>query len=463
MEFRRRISDLKIQYSPSIMLILETKLSGQDAREAAANCGFSYTYVVDSQGRAGGIWLLWDGEDVYIDVVTSSHQAIHTIVKVRSHPLFSKFHWFLSGVYGRPQFELRSQLWEELRVVANHFTGPWLVIGDFNDVVDQIEKFGGAPVCQYRVKAYTDCMSDCNLMDIGYTGGRFTWVNMRESNQIIRERIDRAWANSDWRLLFPNVNVFHLPRISSDHNPLLLQFDVPLTRSGDRPFRLEKFWLDHLEFIEMIIPIWSNCDSSTSQCIQATQASCKIWSKCTFDNIFRKKRKLNARLDGIHKALSVKHSNSLASLEKELVKEYEYILNLEQDLWFMKSRTNWIVGGDRNSKFFHLSTIKHRHHNRIYGLRISNDGWVSDQATITNLIRNYFMDLFTFSLDCSYHDSFSTLGVLTSDHVDLSHLELPPTDKEIHDALFGLKPFKAPSPDGLHPAFFSENVEFCWE
>lgn len=71
------------------------------------------------------------------------------------------------------------------------------------------------------------------------------------------------------------------------------------------------------------------------------------------------------------------------------------------------------------------SIIKHCHHNHIYGLQISDDGWVNDQPAITNVIRNCFMDLFTFSLDCSHHDSFSTLGVFTSNHIDFSYLDLP--------------------------------------
>ncbi|GLT66136.1 hypothetical protein SLA2020_385220 [Shorea laevis] len=143
------------------------------------------------------------------------------------------------------------------------------------------------------------------------------------------------------------------------------------------------------------------------------------------------KRELNARLECIHKALSIKHSKFLSNLEKDLVKEYKHTFKLEQDLCFMKFRTSWIVDRDRNSKFFHLSTIRHRHHNCIYGLRISDDVWDSDQLVITKLIRDYFMDLFTSSLDSSYHDSFSTLGIITSGSIDLSSLDNPSTDKEI--------------------------------
>ncbi|GLT37319.1 hypothetical protein SLA2020_116440 [Shorea laevis] len=42
---------------------------------------------------------------------------------------------------------------------------------------------------------------------------------------------------------------------------------------------------------------------------------------------------------------------------------------------------------------------------------------------------------------------------------ELSMLDAIPNEMEIHDALFGLKPFKAPGPDGLHPGFFQK----LWE
>ncbi|GKV00597.1 hypothetical protein SLEP1_g13264 [Rubroshorea leprosula] len=85
MEFQRRVMDLKRQHSPFIMLILEAKLAGLVAREVAIKCGFSYCNVVDSEGRAEGLWLLWNDEDVYINVVTSTYQAIHAIVKGDIH------------------------------------------------------------------------------------------------------------------------------------------------------------------------------------------------------------------------------------------------------------------------------------------------------------------------------------------------------------------------------------------
>ncbi|GLU16969.1 hypothetical protein SLE2022_333710 [Rubroshorea leprosula] len=122
----------------------------------------------------------------------------------------------------------------------------------------------------------------------------------------------------------------------------------------------------------------------------------------------------------------------------------------------MKSHTNWVVDGDRNSTFFHLSIIKHKNHNRIHCLRTSTNEWVNDQKDIPNLIAQYFKDLFTSSLTHFYHDSFSLIGGLSLNAMASNIADDIPFDKEIQDALFFLKPFKAPGPDGLHPIFFQK-------
>ena len=39
---------------------------------------------------------------------------------------------------------------------------------------------------------------------------------------LIRQRLDRVWANFVWNMFVPESKVFHLPKVHSDHNPLKL-------------------------------------------------------------------------------------------------------------------------------------------------------------------------------------------------------------------------------------------------
>lgn len=56
------------------------------------------------------------------------------------------------------------------------------------------------------------------------------------------------------------------------------------------------------------------------------------------------------------------------------------ILREEGTLWYKISRVNWIAQGDRNTKFFHLSTIIRRKLNAIK-LKVEGD-WVEDQGAL---------------------------------------------------------------------------------
>lgn len=72
----------------------------------------------------------------------------------------------------------------------------WIVLSDFNDVLDNSEKFGGLKVSYRRASLFRDCLNDCNLIDLGFKGPRFIWTNKRQSG-LIMERLDRVFINSE--------------------------------------------------------------------------------------------------------------------------------------------------------------------------------------------------------------------------------------------------------------------------
>lgn len=55
--------------------------------------------------------------------------------------------------------------------------------------------------------------------------------------------------------------------------------------------------------------------------------------------------------------------------EKELMKDYEDILAKEETYWHQKSKEIWLVDGDKNTKYFHISTKQRRERNRISKLK----------------------------------------------------------------------------------------------
>jgi len=80
-----------------------------------------------------------------------------------------------------------------------------------------------------------------------------------------------------------------------------------------------------------------------------------------------------------------------------LVKEFDTILSQEEELWAFKSRVNWMIQGDRNTNFYHVSTLVRRKRNKILAIKNSVGDWIYEENGIKELIRAGFMDTFTFS------------------------------------------------------------------
>lgn len=113
----------------------------------------------------------------------------------------------------------------------------WIMASDFNEPLIEEDKFGSRGVHVSRSLAFKDCLDFCNMVDMGFSGPRYTWTNKRDLNNIILERIYRFFMNPNWCLLYRDAKVKHLPRCHSDHCLVLME-TVP-TRSINlpRPFK----------------------------------------------------------------------------------------------------------------------------------------------------------------------------------------------------------------------------------
>lgn len=70
----------------------------------------------------------------------------------------------------------------------------------------------------YKIEgSLRECINKCELIDLGFTGPKCTWSNLREGRSLIKERIDKAYCNEEWIKSFPEAIVRHLPRTRSDH------------------------------------------------------------------------------------------------------------------------------------------------------------------------------------------------------------------------------------------------------
>lgn len=167
-------------------------------------------------GFAGSIWVLWNSQTVYMESVASFFQEIHLQVRVRNK-LF-----LLTAIYASSDYSKRKILWTSLMDLAPILNLPWLVMGDFNDIVVPSEKFRRRPPSKVKINTLNCFLNTCRLVDLGFVGPCFTWTNGRINGQVIRTNIDRCHATSTWLNLFSDTKVQHLPRPMSDHNSIIL-------------------------------------------------------------------------------------------------------------------------------------------------------------------------------------------------------------------------------------------------
>ena len=137
--FKKIVLDLVEWHQPIIFVITETRIDGPRADEVIRKLPFDEAYSTETIGYAGGIWLLWRSDFIFMDILSATEQEIHAIVQVRSlsQP------WLLSAINGSPRFKERCILWNNLRVLFVRHNLPWAIMGDCNDVIKGEEKKKG--------------------------------------------------------------------------------------------------------------------------------------------------------------------------------------------------------------------------------------------------------------------------------------------------------------------------------
>lgn len=227
---------------------METKLSGERAREITDRLPFDGAIHSETIGYSGGLWLLWNSDKVEVEALANAEQEIHVEVKVLS----SDSAWLFLAVYASPRSEERCVLWSNLSKVAELHNKPWIMAGDFNESLVEGDKFGGRGVSLNRSLLFKECLDRCNMIDMGFSGPRYTWKNKRDINDLILERIDRFFMNPSWCALYPDAKITHLTRCHSDHCPVLMEAFPPQTIRLNRPFRFQSFWLSNLSFPKVV-------------------------------------------------------------------------------------------------------------------------------------------------------------------------------------------------------------------
>ena len=182
-------------HKPDIIFLMETKLVQNKGREILEKCGFLNGWEFSREGLSGGLLLGWQ-QNVNLSIQYDSKHLIHAdLLDHKGTPLSVTF------IYGQPDHTKREAFWLELKPIAKPI---WLCIRDFNQVLCHEDKFSFNTRSIARADSFFNTLNDLELCELEAKGQRFTWINRREDEAFVMEKLDRAFASVEWINIYPH-------------------------------------------------------------------------------------------------------------------------------------------------------------------------------------------------------------------------------------------------------------------
>jgi hypothetical protein len=449
----RALSDIRKKYDPDVMFLSETHLADFPADCIRRRMNMDFKICNPTTTRSGGVLLLWKRE-ITIQQIYSAPKYIDVKVLDGNNSV-----WRLTGFYGEPKWQDRYKSWDKMRELNGQYDLPWVVLGDFNEILFSHEKDGGNPRSQNMMQAFRDSLDDCGLVDLGFTGDSFTWKRGR-----LRERLDRAVANHSWSHLFPNAMVRHLEYAHSDHRPIMIDTEFHLEasnmRSGHHWF--EARWFREKDFRDVVLHAWEEASVVGQEAgvlgkLGHLHATLHKWDNSVLQ---KPKKRLRQAQREFERAVSQAITDESEAKAKELSELIEMLLEQEEVHWLQRSRANWLSQGDRNTTFFHNYASARHKKNFIKKLKNDAGSWVEGTESLKPVIFQYFSNLFSSEvqeIDLKFLDKIQ--GKVSQEMND--KLLLPFTVDEVKMALFSIGDYKAPGPDGIHAVFYKKFWDLC--
>eukprot|EP00253_Pinus_taeda_P005752 PITA_05752 len=401
---------------PQICFLQETKCNsttlGSILSKAWPGCK---SVAVDASGASGGLEIAWNSQAVTL----SDFHAAHHLRQATFHILGTNIHGNLSNVYFPQDAGSKIALLDTIAALSNSRRFPlWIVAGDFNMITKTKEKFGGRRRLENEDCHFKDFIQATSLIDMSFCNGTFTWSNRRSGKHQIASKLDRFLLSDSAVHLGGDISSAILAHSGLDHWPIALQWQRPGSTTK-RPFRFEGFWLTH--------------------------------------PTFRDFQKLTQDLETLHQRIIIKgHSETTLQQERTIHSQLENRRKQEEMYWRQKSRVRWLKEGERNTKFFHRTTIQRRMHNNIPFIQKQSGVKVETHEEIEEELLNHFKQIHKDQGEDRRQAIRKITNnipkIITEDQNEL--LMHPILPQEVDEAMKQLKEGKAPGPDGFTTTFF---------
>lgn len=313
--------------------------------------GFPHGVGVGAFGHGGGLALLWK-EDVCVKL--QSYDKLHIDVMVID-PILGANLWRFTGFYGEARRELRYRSWDLMHFLNDQSEGPWICVGDFNEILDAREQFGGLTRLERQMDGFREAVNSCGFTDLGFLGLPYTWDNRQEGAHNIKVRLDRAFANSAFSDIFKNIKVWHVQTTESDHCYLVVECCRGRRRGRKRRnFKYENMWRRDPSYLRLVEESWGDADavqnlSQLQSAMGRMQGSFQEWEVSVFGSVRKELARLHRELEDVRRRSL--HTGP-SRRERQIMSRLSELLAREETMEKQRSRITWLKEGDCNTKLF---------------------------------------------------------------------------------------------------------------
>lgn len=295
--------------------------------------------------------IIWK-TNINLKVLDVHQQCVSVLVREEN----TDYDIVMTAVYADTYYIIRRELWNHLSDMSDKLTEPWVIGGDYNAIMRNAEKLGGAAPNIRAMNDFLHFQHDNDLIDLGFDDSAYTWTNNNHENPIW-ERLDRILINHNCINMYPNTNITHHTHLLSDHSPITICNKEPAKYVSS--FKFLTMWTTHPDCERLIAETWNADIKASSLCklqikLKMLKEKLKFWNKNTFGNIYDKIKEAKYNIKQLEERLEVQFSILVADLLLE-EKKLEMGLLKEEMLLRDKSQQTWLKDGDRNTAFFHAS------------------------------------------------------------------------------------------------------------
>lgn len=154
--------------------------------------------------------------------------------------------------------EDRRDLWRNLLAQSAHIHDlQWLLMGDWNAVMNCTDRPNGGDVTGYEMADMQSFIDQAALVELNSIGHFYSWSSKGDPATRTFSRIDRFFGNNRWMQQHYLSKVEYINPGISDHSPLYLSMDMGATDGKGRPFlffnyleqHTQKVWLQMLGIV----------------------------------------------------------------------------------------------------------------------------------------------------------------------------------------------------------------------